>query len=359
MSYLRAALVRADPFMLVATVPTVVSLRFFTPPRSAAREGCGLFVLSRWLSNITVPQLKTTPSEVSLVEEDEDLTPKEIVEQLDRFIIGQQEAKRAVAIALRNRWRRHRIAAPLSAEIIPKNILMMGPTGCGKTEIARRLAKLASAPFVKVEATKFTEVGFHGRDVDQIIRDLVDNAVMLMRQNLRIKMMKEIERAVEDRILEKLVGPQEEGSREKESFRRLLRKGDCDDEEIELDPGTQPNKVAMDGPFGNESFPGIFVKVDKVLSMTKNEKRKVKVSEAKSLLEEQELERLVPQETIQKEAIRSVEQDGIVFIDEIDKIVVNSMNHHGADASSEGRPSNNDLLIISFFRRTKRSVTHH
>ena len=345
MSYLRAVLARSDALLLVAAFPTVASLRFATATRSFATENRRSFPLSlgRWLSNVAVPEVADTrkheSTHLSLLETDEDLTPKAVVEQLDRFIVGQQSAKKAVAVALRNRWRRHKIAASLSAEIIPKNILMIGPTGCGKTEIARRLAKLANAPFIKVEATKFTEVGFHGRDVDQIIRDLVDNAVMLMKQNLRTKMMKDIEKSVEDKILEKLVGPQEDGGREKESFRRLLREGHCDEEEIEFDPGNQTGKVSLDGPYGTESFPGIFVKVDKVLNMNKNEKRRMKVSEVRPLLEEQELERLLPQETVQREAIKSVEQDGIVFIDEIDKIVVNPSYHHGADASSEGRVS--------------------
>lgn len=168
-----------------------------------------------------VPETLSEYVQETALSHDEGLTPRAVVEQLDRFIIGQGDAKRAVAVALRNRWRRHKIPAPFSQEIVPKNILMIGPTGCGKTEIARRLAKLANSPFVKVEATKFTEVGFHGRDVDQIIRDLVDNALQLIKSTLKEKLAKEIEKAVEDKIIEKLVGynPTPEGSRDRESFR--------------------------------------------------------------------------------------------------------------------------------------------
>lgn len=169
----------------------------------------------------TVPETLSEYVQETALSHEEGLTPRAVVEQLDRFIIGQGDAKRAVAVALRNRWRRHKIPSPFSQEIVPKNILMIGPTGCGKTEIARRLAKLANSPFVKVEATKFTEVGFHGRDVDQIIRDLVDNALQLIKSTLKEKLAKEIEKAVEDKIIEKLVGfnPTPEGSRDQESFR--------------------------------------------------------------------------------------------------------------------------------------------
>lgn len=357
MRNLRLLLTRSEPVLLAAALPAVLSNRCSLSRNLLTGDSLGSWNPSlfraapQWLSSLAAPRVqsqerpsKKDESGLGLLDSDEELTPKAIVEQLDRFIVGQQAAKRAVAIALRNRWRRHKIAAPLSSEIIPKNILMIGPTGCGKTEIARRLAKLASAPFVKVEATKFTEVGFHGRDVDQIIRDLVDNAVLLMKQNLRSKMLKEIERAVEEKILEKLVGPQEDGGRDKETFRRLLQAGQLDEEEIEFDPGTGSGKVSLDGPYGSEAFPGIFVKVDKVLNVNKTDKRRMKVAEVKPLLEEQELEKILPQDMIQREAIKSVEQDGIVFIDEIDKIVVNPSYHHGADASSEG--VQRDLLPI-------------
>ncbi|CAD7698471.1 unnamed protein product [Ostreobium quekettii] len=273
-----------------------------------------------------------------------ELTPTAVVEQLDRFIVGQADAKRSVAIALRNRWRRHKISAPLNQEIVPKNILMIGPTGCGKTEIARRLARLANAPFVKVEATKFTEVGFHGRDVDQIIRDLVDNAVVLMKSKLRQKLSAEVAKSVEDRILEKLVGPSQDDSRDKKAFLDLLRKGACDDQEIEFEVPSGSGRLAIDGPLAIGAMPEFFLKVDKMIHAHRADKRKMKVSEVRPMIEEQEFDRLLPHDVLHREAIKAVEQDGIVFIDEVDKIVVNREHYHGADASSEG--VQRDLLPI-------------
>ncbi|CAM6098821.1 unnamed protein product [Calypogeia fissa] len=281
----------------------------------------------------------------------EDLTPAKVVEMLDRYIVGQTEAKRAVAVALRNRWRRHRIPTALRAEIVPKNILMIGPTGCGKTEIARRLAKLAYAPFVKVEATKFTEVGFHGRDVDQIIRDLVDNAILLQRQKTRARIVKEVERTVENKILESLVGEQHpvEGeapvSDTLEMFRKLYREGSMDNRKIQLDMPDGRVRVPVDivngGGFAvNE----LIYRMEKVLKSQKMDRREITIGEARPLLTETEMEKHLNSDTITKDAIELAESDGIVFIDEIDKIVTSHDSRHGADASSEG--VQRDLLPI-------------
>lgn len=279
----------------------------------------------------------------SLPEEDS-MTPKKVVELLDRYIVGQADAKRAVAIALRNRWRRHKIPSPMKEEIVPKNILMIGPTGCGKTEIARRLAKLADAPFIKVEATKFTEVGFHGRDVDQIIRDLVDAAIVLTRTKLRARMAAEIQEAVENKILDYLCG--EESEKEtRETFRKLLKEGALDDRTIDVEMPDRSRNSSFDSnaiPF-NE----LVIKVDKMFGQHRrgaSEKRNMMISEAKPFIEEMEQERVINNDVVAREAILSVESDGIVVIDEIDKIVNNSDSRHGADASSEG--VQRDLLPI-------------
>ena len=273
------------------------------------------------------------------------MTPREIVEELDKHIIGQSDAKRAVAIALRNRWRRHRIAKPMSEEIVPKNILMIGPTGCGKTEIARRLAKITDSPFVKVEATKFTEVGFHGRDVDQIIRDLVDNGIALTKQKMRAKFEKYVSEIIENKILDFICG---EGANDetREAFRSLYRDGTLDDRTIEVelpDAGGQNMKIDPSG--GPIPIHELVIKVDKLFGNRKStSKKKMTVAECKPLIEEMEFDNLLSAEAIAKEAITSVENDGIVFIDEIDKIVSSSDYRHGADASSEG--VQRDLLPI-------------
>eukprot|EP00238_Polyblepharides_amylifera_P007669 CAMPEP_0196595316 /NCGR_PEP_ID=MMETSP1081-20130531/80775_1 /TAXON_ID=36882 /ORGANISM="Pyramimonas amylifera, Strain CCMP720" /LENGTH=438 /DNA_ID=CAMNT_0041919845 /DNA_START=300 /DNA_END=1616 /DNA_ORIENTATION=- len=268
------------------------------------------------------------------------MTPKMVVEMLDRYIVGQSEAKRAVSIALRNRWRRHRIASPLKEEIVPKNILMIGPTGCGKTEIARRLAKLVDAPFIKVEATKFTEVGFHGRDVDQIIRDLVEASLSLTKQKLKLRFAKEIGEAVENTILDLLTGEQSEAST-RSSFRELLREGALDDRSIDYQPPDR--QKSFDLPVTN--FADLVVKVDhRFGAKNRSDKRSMKISEARPLIEEAEQEKLLSTELVSREAIASVESDGIVFIDEIDKIVASNKSSHSADASNEG--VQRDLLPI-------------
>ena len=283
------------------------------------------------------------PSEVTV--EDTGLTPQKTVELLDKFIVGQTDAKKACAVALRNRWRRHKIKAPMKDEIVPKNILMIGPTGCGKTEIARRLAKITDSPFVKVEATKFTEVGFHGRDVDQIIRDLVDNGIALTKQKMRAKFEKFVEELIENKILDFVCG---EGANDetREAFRSLYRDGTLDDRTVEVElPDATGNNMKIDPTGGQIPIHELVIKVDKLFGNRKNTtKRKMTVAECKPLIEEMEFDKLLSTETIAKEAIVAVENDGIVFIDEIYKIVSSSDYRHGADASSEG--VQRDLLPI-------------
>ncbi|HEY9183482.1 MAG TPA: ATP-dependent protease ATPase subunit HslU [Gammaproteobacteria bacterium] len=265
------------------------------------------------------------------------MTPREIVEELDKHIIGQQAAKRAVAIALRNRWRRAQIKEPLRSEITPKNILMIGPTGVGKTEIARRLAKLARAPFIKVEATKFTEVGYVGRDVDSIVRDLVDMAVKLVREEAVTRVGDRAADAAEERLLDALLpgSRTDDGRDTRQRFRKMLREGDLDDREVELDLAGAVPGVEIMAPPGMEEMTNQLQSLFQNLHQGRSKRRKLKVEDALALLKEEEAGRLINQEDVKLQAVRAVEEHGIVFIDEIDKIARRA-EAHGADVSREG-----------------------
>lgn len=275
-----------------------------------------------------------------------ELTPKQIVVELDKHIIGQDVAKRAVAVALRNRWRRSQVEPELRAEITPKNILMIGPTGVGKTEIARRLAKLANSPFIKIEATKFTEVGYVGRDVDSIIRDLADIAIKMKRETEMEKVQAKAEDAVEERILDVLLPqartfgeeqPDElEESGTRQTFRKMLREGTLDDKEIELELSAAPMGVEIMAPPGMEEMTNQLQGMFQNMGNTRTKERKVKVKEAMKLLLEEEAAKLVNEEEIKSAAVESVEQNGIVFLDELDKVAQRSDRSGGADVSREG-----------------------
>ncbi|MEX0975761.1 MAG: ATP-dependent protease ATPase subunit HslU [Woeseia sp.] len=289
------------------------------------------------------------------------MTPREIVQELDKHIVGQNDAKRAVAIALRNRWRRVQVDEPLRGEITPKNILMIGPTGVGKTEISRRLAKLAKAPFIKVEATKFTEVGYVGREVDSIIRDLMDVAVKMTREEAMAQVRHRAEDSAEERVLDALLPthPQsrepegreyedneplrKSGSETRQKFRKLLRENKLDDKEIEIDIQSLPIGVEIMAPPGMEEMTSQLQGMFQNLSGNRRKTRKVKVSEAMKLLTDEEAAKMLDEEALKLKALEAVEQQGIVFLDELDKVARRSESM-GADVSREG--VQRDLLPI-------------
>nr|WP_321362155.1 ATP-dependent protease ATPase subunit HslU [uncultured Hyphomonas sp.] len=265
-----------------------------------------------------------------------ELTPREIVAELDRHIVGQTGAKRAVAIALRNRWRRKQTPENLQGEITPKNILMIGPTGVGKTEVSRRLARLANAPFLKVEATKFTEVGYVGRDVEQIIRDLVESAVGMIREQKRLSVQQAATDAAEERLLDALVGEDAQSST-REVFRRKLREGELDEKEVDIDmpeSGGPMQMFDLPGQGGSMSMINLSEMFGKAMG-GRTKRVRTTVKEAYKPLLDEEADKMLDEESLTREAINAVEQDGIVFLDEIDKIAAKS-ERGGADVSREG-----------------------
>ena len=272
-----------------------------------------------------------------------EMSPQEIVHELDKHIIGQHAAKRAVAVALRNRWRRSQVAEPLRHEITPKNILMIGPTGVGKTEIARRLAKLANAPFLKVEATKFTEVGYVGRDVDSIIRDLVEIAIKQTREQETRKVQFRAEEAAEERILDTLLPPARDAfppeagaeSPTRQKFRKMLREGQLDDKEIEIEVAAPQAHMEIFAPPGMEELTSQIQGMFQNIGGGRKKTRKLKVREAFRLLAEEEAAKLINDEELKLQAVQNVEQNGIVFLDEIDKITSRSETA-GSDVSRQG-----------------------
>lgn len=313
------------------------------------------------MSEISTPEVGTSKASTSNSTTDTlssraNMTPREIVHELDQHIVGQDAAKRAVAIALRNRWRRLRLDEELRAEVTPKNILMIGPTGVGKTEIARRLAKLANAPFIKVEATKFTEVGYVGRDVESIVRDLAETSVKLLREQEMHKVSQRARDAAEERVLDALLTPargkaeendssadrssessaaQQKDSSTRQLFRKKLREGDLDDREIEIEISATPIGVEIMAPPGMEEMTNQLQGMFSNLSNEKTKNRKITVAKALTLIAEEEAAKLINEDDIKARAIFNAEQNGIVFIDEIDKVAKRGESS-GSDVSREG-----------------------
>ena len=290
-------------------------------------------IKSNKIANLNVVKNKTKDSsKVSA------LSPREIVSELDRYVIGQKEAKKAVAVALRNRWRRQALSDEMRDEVLPKNILMIGPTGVGKTEISRRLSKLAEAPFIKVEATRFTEVGYVGRDVEQIIRDLIEIAIAMEREKKRKEVKAKAELKAEDKVLDALVGSKASVAT-KESFRKRLRSGDLDDNEIEIevqDKNSGMQSFEIPGmPGGNVGMVNLGDILGKSMGNKKGKKKKMTVKESHDILVAQESDKMIEEDKIIKEAKRATEENGIVFLDEIDKVSARS-DRVGGDVSREG-----------------------
>lgn len=324
-----------------SSVPPSLSTTASSPtppsPPSGSGEALPPSPVAKSPEVVTIEPADDDPLSYAGPEISADLTPQRIVSELDRHIVGQQPAKKALAIALRNRWRRLRLSQELREEVLPKCCLLIGSSGVGKTELARRLSKLVDSPFIKVEATKFTEVGFHGRDVEQIVRDLLENAITLARNRQRRVMSSRIARTVEERILDELMGKASPGStKNRDQFRHLLRQGALDHQVIDVDQPVRratPSLVQVD--MAPERMTDVFDKLFTV-RQSGSRKRRVKISDARALIEEAESEKLLSDEAVVKEAIEATENAGIVVIDEIDKIAVPEGQRHGADASSQG-----------------------